>query len=96
MATVIGAAEVRDRFTEIVDRVHDSGEEVIVESSGGEPVAVMVPVGVYERFLADREARFAVLDRFRQSLPEYGEDEVLADVEEAVRAVRRTRADRDS
>jgi prevent-host-death family protein len=91
MATVIGAAEARDRFNEIVDRVHVTGETVILESLG-EAMAAVVPVEMYERFMAEREARFAALDRFRSSLPEYDEDEVLADATEAVEAVRRERA----
>jgi hypothetical protein len=40
---------------------------------------------------AERERRFAALDRFRASLPEYDEDAVLADATEAVEAVRRAR-----
>jgi|tagenome__1003787_1003787.scaffolds.fasta_scaffold20985309_5 prevent-host-death family protein len=92
MATVIGAAEARDRFNEIVDRVHGTGETVILENAG-EAMAAVVPVELYERFMAEREARFAALDRFRESLPEYDEAEVLADVMEAVAAVRRERAD---
>ena len=90
MATVIGAAEARDRFNEIVDRVHGAGETVILETSG-EAMAAVVPVEMYERFMAEREARFAALDRFRESLPEYDEDEVLADAMEAIEAVRRER-----
>jgi prevent-host-death family protein len=92
MATVIGAAEARDRFDEIVDRVHDAGETVILEDSG-EAMAAVVPVEMYERFIAEREARFAALERFRDSLPDYNEDEVLADATAAVEAVRRERAD---
>jgi len=46
-----------------------------------------------ERFTAEREARFAALERFRDSLPEYDEAAVLADATEAVEAVRRDRAD---
>jgi hypothetical protein len=56
-------------------------------------MAAVVPVEMYERFIAEREARFAALDRFRASLPDYNEDEVLADATEAVEAVRRERAD---
>ena len=92
MATVIGAAEARDRFNEIVGRVHETGETVILESLG-EAMAAVVPVEMYERFMAEREARFAALDRFRGSLPDYDEYEVLADATEAVEAVRRERAD---
>lgn len=40
---------------------------------------------------AEREKRFEALDRFRASLPDYDEDEVVADVADAVEAVRRER-----
>lgn len=40
-----------------------------------------------------RAARFAALDRLRSALPQYPEEEVLADVDEAVRAARQKRAD---
>ena len=55
MTTVIGAAEARDRFDEIVGRVRDAGEAVILENSG-EAMAAVVPVEMYERFMAEREA----------------------------------------
>jgi hypothetical protein len=57
-------------------------------------MAAVVPVEMYERFMAEREARFAAIERFRDSLPEYDPDEVLADTLEAVKAVRRERAER--
>ena len=95
MTTVIGEVEARERFSELMDRVHDDGEEVIVESAG-EPLAAMVPIDLYQRYLAEREARFAVVERFRESLPDYPEAEVLTDIDEAIRAVRRDRAHRDS
>ena len=37
----------------------------------------------------ERERLFAALDEFRASLPEYREEDVMADVTEAVDAVRR-------
>jgi len=52
-----------------------------------------MPSGTNERFTAEREARFAALERFREALPDYDEAEVLADATEAVEEVRRERAD---
>ena len=40
---------------------------------------------------SERAERFEALDRFRAALPEYDEDDVLADATEAVEAVRRAR-----
>lgn len=95
MTTVIDAGEQRDRLNELVGRVHEVGETIIVERSG-EPVAAVIPVEMYERHIAERAARLAVLDRLRSAIPQYPEEEVLADVAEAVREARRNRADRGS
>jgi len=40
---------------------------------------------------SERAQRFEALDRFRAGLPEYDEEEVLADATDAVEAVRRAR-----
>lgn len=65
-------------------------ETVIVERSG-KPMVAMIPVETYERLVAEREARFAVLERIRGRLPEVPEEEVERDVAEAVAAVRAAR-----
>lgn len=67
-----------------------SGETVIVERSG-RPMVAMIPVEAYERLVAEREARFAVLERIRGRLPEVPEEEVERDGAEAVAAVRAAR-----
>lgn len=52
---------------------------------------VQFRVAMYEQSVAEREARFAALDRLREKLPDIPEDEVLADVAEAIEAVRNAR-----
>ena len=47
-----------------------------------------IPVEMYKRLIAEREARFRVLDRIRGRLPEVPPEEVERDVAEAVAAVR--------
>lgn len=86
----IGAREARERFADLLGRVHYGGETVIVERSG-KPMVAMIPVETYERLVAEREARFAVLERIRARLPEVPEEEVERDVAEAVAAVRAAR-----
>jgi hypothetical protein len=44
----------------------------------------MVPVEMYEKFLAEREQQFAVVDRIRQNSPEISEDEISNDINEAM------------
>lgn len=83
----IGAREARNRFADLLGRVHYGGEMLIVERSG-KPMAAIIPVRVYERFIAEREARFQMLDRIRQRLPGVPPEEVEQDVTEAIAAVR--------
>ena len=86
----MGAREARAQFADLLGRVYYRGDTVIVERSG-KPMVAVIPIELYEQLVAEREARFAVLDRIRENLPDIAEDEVLADVAEAVDAVRAER-----
>jgi prevent-host-death family protein len=87
MVVHIGAREARNGFAEILGKVHYGHEAVIVERSG-KPMVAIVPIEVYEQFVAEREARFEILDRIREHLPEVPVEEVEQDVSEALAAVR--------
>ncbi len=67
MTIVIGAREARRRFADLLGRVGYGGEVAIVERSG-KPMVAMIPVEVYEQLVAQREARFQVLERIRNKL----------------------------
>lgn len=54
----------------------------------GKPMVAVIPAEMFERLLAEREARFAVVDALRGRLPDVPEDEVLQDVAEAIAAIR--------
>ncbi len=85
----IGAREARNQFADLLGRVHYKGETVIVERSG-KPMVAVIPVEMFERLLAEREARFGFIDSIRERLPEYPEDEVFQDVAEALAVIRAT------
>ncbi len=87
MTIRMSAQEARRRFSEILGRVRDGGDTVILESSG-EPMAAVIPLELYERLMAERGERFQVLDHIRERLPDLPEEEVAQDVANAVRAVR--------
>ena len=87
MTERIGAREARNRFADLMGSVHYGGEAVIIERSG-KPMVAVIPVEMYEALIAEREARFAVVDRIQSKLPDVPETEVEADVAEAVAAVR--------
>jgi prevent-host-death family protein len=88
MPIQVGARDARDNFSDLVGRVYYSGETVIVNRSG-KPMVAMISVELYERLIAEREARFAVLERIRQQVPDVSEEEVARDVAEAIAAARR-------
>lgn len=87
MPVHMGAREARNQFADLIGRVHYSGEAVIVERSG-KPMVAVIPAEMFERLLAEREARFAVVDAVRGRLPDVSEEEVLQDVAEAIAAIR--------
>ncbi len=93
MVVRMGAREARQRFSELLGRVHYGGETVILESSG-KPMAAVVPLEIYSQIMKERDAQFERLDSIlREGRPvEYSEEEVEADVAEAIAAVRRQNA----
>ena len=87
MMVRMGAKEARDKFSDLLGSVHYGQQVVIVERSG-RPMVAVIPVEMYERLMAEREARFEVLNRIRERLPELSPEEVEQDVAEAIAAVR--------
>jgi prevent-host-death family protein len=83
----VGARQARNHFADLIGNVHYGGQVVIVERSG-KPMVAVIPVQMYERLVAEREARFAVLDRIRSRLPDVPVEQVETDVAEAIAAVR--------
>ena len=87
MTITIGAREARRRFADLLGRVGYGGEVAIVERSG-KPMAALIPVEIYNQLVAERDARFQVLDRVRSKLPDIPGEEIEEDVRKAIRAVR--------
>lgn len=70
-----------------VDEVNQRHEQLIV-TQNDTPVAVLVTYDFYQRMLAARRQAFAYLDNLpTRDLP-YSEEEVEADIEQAIREVR--------
>jgi prevent-host-death family protein len=95
MVVRMGAREARQKFSELLGRVHYGGDTVILESSG-RPMAAVIPLKEYEKMMREREADFAIVDKIRSSVPDYPEDEIDADIEEAVAHARMRSVERRS
>ena len=87
MAKTVGSREARNQFSQLLGEVHFGHQNVIVKRSG-RPMVAIIPIEDYQRLIAEREARFEVLDRIRHRMPNVPVEEVEADVAEAVAAVR--------
>jgi prevent-host-death family protein len=72
-----------DRLSHLIGEVHYGGQVVIVERSG-RPMVSIIPVDDYQRLIAEREARFQVLDEIRRQMSDLPVEEVERDVAEAV------------
>jgi prevent-host-death family protein len=92
---MIGAREARNNFSQLLGQVHFGGQVVIVERFG-RPMVAIIPADEYQQLIAEREARFQVLDEIRRHLPDLPVEEVERDVAEAVAAVRAADAARGS
>ena len=88
MTIVIGAREARRQFADLLGRVGYGGEVAIVERSG-KPMVALISMQVYEQLIAERDARFQILDRIRSKLPEIPEEEVEKDLNQAIDALRK-------
>lgn len=87
MVERIGVREARNNFSDLLGNVHYGGQVVIVERSG-KPMVAVIPVQVYQQVIAEREARFQILDHIRGRAPDLPVEEVERDVAKAVAAVR--------
>jgi prevent-host-death family protein len=91
MVVHMGAREARQKFSELLGRVHYGGDTVILESSG-KPMAAVIPLAAYEKMMAEREAKFDAFQQSIQDRPRFSEEEVEADIAEAIAIVRGKRA----
>lgn len=81
------AKDARNNFSQLLGMVHFGKDTVIVEKQG-KPVVAVVDMEVYEKWIADREARFAVVNEIRARSRDKSQADVERDVAEALAAVR--------
>ena len=86
----IPALEARTQFGRILKDVQAGQVRILVEKSGV-PMVGIISAQEFQRLIAEREARFEVVDRIRRRVPATPEREVQRDVRDAVKRVRRRR-----
>lgn len=86
----VPALEARTHLGEIMKEVQGGRVWVLVEKSGV-PMVGIISAEEFQRVIAEREARFEVVDRIRSRMPSVPDTEVERDVREALKHVRRRR-----
>ncbi len=86
----VPALEARTQFGRILKDVQGGQVRVLVEKSGV-PMVGIISAQEFQRLIAERDARFEVVDRIRRRLPAVPDHEVQRDVREALKQVRRRR-----
>jgi prevent-host-death family protein len=87
MTIFIGARDLRQKFAEILGKVGFGGDVAVVERSG-KPMAAIIPIEMYQQLVAEREARFQIVEKIRNAQAERPLDEVEKDVAAAIKRVR--------
>lgn len=86
----VPALEARTQFGQIMKEVRRGRVRVLVQKSGI-PMVGIISAEEFQRLIAERDARFEVIDRIRRRLPSIPDAEVQRDVREALKQVRRRR-----
>ena len=86
----IPALEARTHLGEIMKEVQGGRVRVLVEKSGV-PMVGIISADEFQRVIAEREARFEVVDRIRSRIPVVPDAEVQRNVQEALKRARRRR-----
>jgi len=87
MTILIGARDLRQKFAEILGKVGFGGDVAVVERSG-KPMAAIIPIEMYQQLVAEREARFQIIEKIRNTQVERSQDELEKDVATAIKRVR--------
>lgn len=86
----VPALKARTRLGEIMRDVQGGRLRVLVEKSGV-PMVGIISAEEFRRVIAEREARFEVVDRIRSRMPPVPDAEIERDVRTALKDVRRRR-----
>ena len=88
MAQVLKLKDAGSRWQQLLDDLRQRPEKVVIEDEESRPVAVVVPLELYQRYEAEREADFAVFHEVKEALKGYDPAELQARIDQAVEEVK--------
>ncbi|MGZ9222257.1 MAG: type II toxin-antitoxin system Phd/YefM family antitoxin [Anaerolineales bacterium] len=87
MTIFIGARDLRQKFAEILGKVGFGGDVAVVERSG-KPMAALIPIEMYQQLVAEREARFQIVEKIQNAQEVRSLEEIEQDVNAAIKRAR--------
>ena len=87
MTIFIGARDLRQKFAEILGKVGFGGDVAVVERSG-KPMAAIIPIEMYQQLVAEREARFQIIEKIQNVQEARPLEEIEQDVNAAIKRAR--------
>lgn len=87
MTILIGARDLRQKFAEILGKVGFGGDVAVVERSG-KPMAAIIPIEMYQQLVAEREARFQIVEKIQNGQQTRPVEEVEKDINAAIKRAR--------
>lgn len=88
MTRELTALKVRGNLGEILKKVFYKGEEYVIKR-GKKPMAVLIPLDEFESYKKQRGTDMKIFDKIRVKAKSYTAKEIEADIEEAIKAVRK-------
>lgn len=84
--TIVKASEARQRFSELVNRVHDTGERIVIEKNGAAMAGIVSREDLRDLDWMDRQRQReqAALARIRDGFRDVSEEEMEREVEKAL------------
>lgn len=95
MRKEVSAIEVQQKFVELLNGVYQNGDQLIIKNAN-KPLAVIIPIEIYDRLIKQREETFSALDRIWEKVPKVSEEEAQTDIEEAIAEVRAEKSEEKS
>lgn len=88
MAQILKLKDASSSWQRLIGVLRRGPEKAIIEDDDNRPVAVVVPVDLFQRYETERERDFAVFAEVREALKDYDPVELQARVDQAVEEVK--------
>lgn len=92
MAQVLKLKDAGKRWQEAIDTLRQKPQEGVVRDEQDQPVAVVLPMELYENLQRERKADFAIFDEVDEALKNYSPEELQARIDQAVEEVKKPHA----